>query len=63
MNIIYHNIIGFLAIILGFYLLLNQYRFLTIIVGAVGLAVVLYGMKCNMPKALPLKAPKKRKKK
>jgi len=62
MNIIYHNLIGLLAIILGFYFLLNDYKILTIIVGAIGLSVVLYGMKANMPKALPKKSVSKKKK-
>lgn len=50
MRLIYHNLIGVLAIALGCYLLLNNHRFLTIIVGSIGLAVVLRGMKVNMPK-------------
>jgi hypothetical protein len=53
MNILYHNLIGVFAIMLGGYLLLNEYRLLTIVVGAIGLAVVFYGMKANMPKPLP----------
>lgn len=53
MNILYHNLIGVFAIISGFYFLLNGYKFLTIIIGAIGLAVVFYGMKANMPKQLP----------
>ena len=50
MRLIYHNLIGVLAIALGCYLLLNEYRLLTIAVGAIGIAVVLKGMKVNMPK-------------
>lgn len=50
MRLIYHNLIGVLTIALGCYLLLNDYKFLTIIVGAIGLTVVLRGMKSNMPK-------------
>jgi len=62
MRLIYHNLIGVIAIALGCYLLLNEYRLLTIIVGAIGLAVVLRGMKVNMPKALPNKKVSKKKK-
>lgn len=50
MRLIYHNLIGVLAIALGCYFLLNGYSFMTIIVGAIGLAVVLRGIKVNMPK-------------
>lgn len=52
MRLIYHNLIGVIAIALGCYLLLNDYKLLTIIVGAIGLAVVLRGMKVNMSKPL-----------
>jgi len=62
MRLIYHNLIGVLAIILGCYLLLHEYRVLTILVGAVGLAVVLRGIKVNMPKSLPNKEVSKKKK-
>jgi len=62
MNLLYHNLIGVFAIVLGFYFLLKDYKILTIFVGAIGLAVVFYGMKLNMPKAVPNKLVSKKKK-